>query len=106
LPAGNDLELARKSAMKALRMDSEEGLYQQAKKRLRAEGRWTKIAGVLFLSKLCRSLIWPCFLIAAGLFAAAAHQWLTRQSVDSANVLAGALCLLLGFLLFIPYLGT
>ena len=106
LPAGNNLELARNSAMDALRMDSEEGLYQKTKKKLQGDGKWTKIAGILFLSKLCRSLIWPCFLVAAALFAAAAHEWFTGQTVDSGNLPAGALCLLLGLLLFVPYLNT
>ncbi|HME33184.1 MAG TPA: hypothetical protein VKG65_10565 [Terriglobales bacterium] len=51
-------------------------------------------------------MIWPCFLIAAALFAAAVHEWFTGQSVESSNLLGGTLCLLLGLFLFIPYINT
>jgi len=106
LPAGDNLKIARESAVKSLQMHSEEGLYQSAKRKLQGAGKWKRIGALLFFSKLCRALIWPCFLIAAALFAAAADEWFTGQPTHSNNLLGGALCLLLGLLLFIPYINT
>ena len=78
LPAGRDLDQARKRTAEDLKLPSVEGVYAAAKQQLRGTKRATAAERLLFLSKLCRGLIWPSFLAAAGLTTQAAYVALTE----------------------------
>lgn len=53
LPAGRDLDQARKKAAEILKLPSVEGVYATAKTKLQGTKQWATVGRLLFLSKLC-----------------------------------------------------
>jgi hypothetical protein len=105
LPAGRDLDQARKRAAADLKLSSVEGVYAAAKGRLQRTKEWATAGRLLLLSKLCRSLIWPSFLVATGLIGEAAHLTLTEGRVNGTSLFAALVAVGLGLLLFVPYVN-
>jgi hypothetical protein len=96
--------LARDDAVKALKLNTVEGVYQAAKEHLITTKKWTEVGALLFLSKLCRSLIWPSFFVAAGLFGNAIYN-LIQNRPHLMGLLEATIGVLLGALLFVPYIN-
>jgi hypothetical protein len=104
LPPGHDLDNARHVAAKSLGLPTVEGVYEAAKHMLKQRGKWGPSGRLLFLSKLCRSLIWPCVLIATGFAAQALYRVFARRDSPLAPSIIGALvALALGVLMIVPY---
>ena len=103
LPAGRDLDQARKQAAVNLKLSSVEGVYAAAKGQLRSTKDWATPKRLLFLSKLCRSLIWPSFLVAMGLIARTGYLVLTEGQVNGTSLLGALVATGFGLLLFVPY---
>jgi hypothetical protein len=104
LPSGRDLLQARERAVAALKLPSMEGVYAAAKEKLINSKKWSDVGSLLFLSKLCRSLIMPSFLIAAGLLTSIVYIFVSERRLDWMRLCDPALFVLVGFLLFIPYI--
>jgi hypothetical protein len=104
-PAGTDLDTQRKAAINALQLSSAEGLYGAAKDKLMKSKQWKAVDRLLFLSKLCRSLIWPSFLVGAGLLARVAYLLIVERRLAAASLVGGGVFVLFGALLFVPYIN-
>ena len=106
LPAGRDLDQARKQAVAVLQLPSVEGVYAAARDELRRTKEWAPANRLLILSKLCRSLIWPSFLVATGLMAQATYGFFTGGGGATAPTVLGALVAVgFGLFLFVPYVN-
>ena len=105
LPAGRDLDQARKRAAVSLKLSSVEGVYAAAKGQLQSTKDWATPERLLILSKLCRSLIWPSFLVAFGLIAQVAYLALTESQVDGKSLFGAVVLAGFGLLLFVPYIN-
>lgn len=105
LPAGTDLDLWRQRAAAALQLYSVEGVYSESKRKLQGTKEWARAERLLYLSKLCRSLIWPCFLLAAGLLTNVAIVLLTQRQFEAESLIGAVATLMAGLLLLVPYIN-
>lgn len=104
-PVGRNLKRTREDARQTLGLSSVEGIYGIAKERLQDTPKWTKVGRLLRFSKLCRSLIWPCFLIAGGLLTYTAYIAIIERRLHSSPLITAVISLLIGSFLFIPYIN-
>lgn len=95
----------REEAWKALGLDSAEGVYKIAEEQLRKANQWAKVGSFLFLSKVCRNLIWPFFLFAGGLFTNTVYIAVIERRFHSDVFTTAVISLIIGAFLFIPYIN-
>jgi hypothetical protein len=104
-PEGRGLDQARKRKAEALKLPTTEGVYAATERQIQGTRRGKTAERLLFLSKLCRAMIWPSSLVATGLISQVVYVVLREHRVAVASLIDGLLAWLFGMLLFVPYIN-